>query len=58
MEATTTTSQWTVEGRGSFDNLTFSKEAPIAKVGDIDCLVKWEVASLNYRDLVIAKVGE
>jgi hypothetical protein len=58
MEIPTKTSQWTVEGRGSFDNLTVSREAPLDRVGDIDCLVKWEAASLNYRDLVIAKVNQ
>lgn len=54
--APTTTKRWTVEGRGSFDNLKFREEAEIPKLGDHNILVHFHAASLNYRDLIIAKV--
>lgn len=38
--APTTQKQWTVQGKGSFDNLKFNESAPVPKVGDNDVLVK------------------
>lgn len=49
--------QWTVlDKENDFDGMTFG-EGPVPKVGDNDVLVKLHAASLNYRDLVIPKVG-
>ncbi|KAH8088180.1 hypothetical protein HD553DRAFT_282035 [Filobasidium floriforme] len=51
-----TQKQWTVQGIAKdFSNLTLNKEAAIPELGDHDVLVKFHGASLNYRDLVIAK---
>lgn len=51
-----TTKQWTVEGQNGFDSLKFNEKAPIPSLGDKDVLVHFYAASLNYRDLIIAKV--
>lgn len=50
-----TQQQWTVQGTGSFDNLKLNEKAEVPKIGDNDVLVKFQGASLNYRDLIIAK---
>ncbi|KAL1303532.1 hypothetical protein AAFC00_006906 [Neodothiora populina] len=50
-----TQKQWKVQGTGSFDNLKFNESASVPRIGDNDVLVKFQGASLNYRDLVIAK---
>ncbi|KAF2083438.1 NAD(P)-binding protein [Saccharata proteae CBS 121410] len=52
--APSTTKQWNVTGTSGFDDLKFS-EQPIPKLGEKDVLVKFEAASLNYRDLIIPK---
>lgn len=50
-----TTQKWVVPEKSSgFDALQFS-ETEIPKLGDSQCLVKIQGASLNYRDLIIAK---
>jgi NADPH:quinone reductase-like Zn-dependent oxidoreductase len=50
--------QWSVQGKEKgFDELTY-KDAPVPTVGDNDVLVKFHAASLNYRDLVIPRVGQ
>lgn len=46
---------WTIDGKGSFDNLKFNKEAPVPEISDYEVLVKFHAASLNYRDLIIPK---
>ncbi|KAK9366598.1 zinc-type alcohol dehydrogenase [Lipomyces kononenkoae] len=47
--------QWFVETPDkNFKGLTYT-EAPIPKVNDYDVLVKFQAASLNFRDLMIAK---
>lgn len=52
----TTMKQWIVSGKDKgFDELSFG-EAPIPKVGENEVLVKFQAASLNYRDLIIPKV--
>ncbi|PNS18900.1 Quinone oxidoreductase-like protein 2 [Sphaceloma murrayae] len=53
--APTTQKQWTVQGKGNFDNLKFNESAAVPKIGDNDVLVKFHGASLNYRDLIIPK---
>lgn len=52
-----TTMQWTVEGKTGFDSLKFHEKVDIPTLGDHDVLVNFHYASLNYRDLVIPKVG-
>lgn len=54
--APTATKQWTVKGTGGFDDLVYT-EASIPSVGENDVLVHLRGASLNYRDLMIPKVG-
>ncbi|KAL7792453.1 hypothetical protein V8C37DRAFT_380357 [Trichoderma ceciliae] len=49
-----TVKQWNVAAFTGFDGLEFS-ERPLPEVGDSQVLVKLEAASLNYRDLVIAR---
>ena len=40
-----------------FSNLKLDEKAPIPELGKHDVLVQWKYASLNYRDLIISKVG-
>lgn len=48
---------WTVQdANGSFDSLTWHDSLPIKQLEKGDVLVKFEAASINYRDLAIAKV--
>ncbi|KAL9485238.1 hypothetical protein ACSS6W_004027 [Trichoderma asperelloides] len=49
-----TVKQWNVEKFGGFNGLTFS-EQPLPELSDNEVLVKLEAASLNYRDLIIAR---
>ncbi|EHK15337.1 uncharacterized protein TRIVIDRAFT_56510 [Trichoderma virens Gv29-8] len=49
-----TVKQWNVVEYNNFEGLKFS-EQPLPEVGDSQVLVKLEAASLNYRDLLIAK---
>ncbi|KAK0389033.1 hypothetical protein NLU13_2609 [Sarocladium strictum] len=50
-----TTKQWNIaEKPEGFDGLQLS-EKEVPAVGDNDCLVKIQGASLNYRDLIVAK---
>jgi NADPH:quinone reductase-like Zn-dependent oxidoreductase len=51
-----TTRQWTIQDQNGFDDLKFNPSAPVPKLGDHDVLVKVRFVSLNFRDLVIAKV--
>ena len=50
------TAQWIVAGKSSFNDLKFQQSAPIPELGDHDVLVQFHYASINYRDLIIAKV--
>jgi len=43
-------------GKNDFDGLE-QQDAKVDKIGDHDVLVKLHAASLNYRDLAIAKVS-
>ena len=54
--APTTTKQWNIQGKGSFDALKFDEKAQIPNLGDHDVLVHFHAASLNYRDLIIPLV--
>lgn len=60
--APSVTRQWTIEeisgaGQASrFDKLHLNEAAEIPGLGDYDVLVHFYYASLNYRDLIIAKV--
>lgn len=48
--------QWVVEDmEHDFDGLVY-KDAAVPKVGENEVLVKFQAASLNYRDLTIPKV--
>lgn len=47
--------QWILQGNTNFDDLK-AVECPIPEVSGNDVLVKVHAASLNYRDLMIAKV--
>lgn len=53
--AATLNRQWRLNGFTGFDSLVL-KEDGIPEVGDLDVLVRWNYASLNYRDLVVSKV--
>lgn len=55
--APTTTKRWTIEGTDGFESLKLNEHAEIPKLGDNDILVKMHAASLNYRDLAMAKVS-
>lgn len=49
--------QWTVTGiEKGFDGLVYG-DVEVPKVGENEVLVKMNGASLNYRDLIIPKVG-
>ncbi|OQD90841.1 hypothetical protein PENANT_c001G02154 [Penicillium antarcticum] len=50
-----TSDSWVLEGQKGFSSLKLVKDRPVPDLGDFDVLVKLYAASLNYRDLVIAK---
>ena len=53
-----TTKQWTIEGQSGFDDLKYHDAAPLPKeLDNNEVLVNFHYASLNYRDLIIPKVG-
>lgn len=57
MSVPSTQKQWVITSdEKGFDGLVF-KEAPVPKLGENEVLVKLHAASLNYRDLAIAKVS-
>ena len=49
-------SEWRVESLDGFESLKYHDTASLEWVGDNDCLVKIEAASLNFRDLIIPMV--
>ena len=54
----THTKQYTVQAEPKdFSNLKLDEGVPIPELGQHDVLVQWKYASLNYRDLIIARVG-
>ncbi|KAL7916772.1 hypothetical protein GGI35DRAFT_485931 [Trichoderma velutinum] len=46
--------QWRLNGFSGFDSVIL-QDGSIPDIGDLDVLVRWKYASLNYRDLVISK---
>ncbi|WKT53888.1 Polyketide synthase, enoylreductase domain [Fusarium oxysporum f. sp. vasinfectum] len=50
-----TQKQWVLNGSNGFDSLEFQTDAPITSIGDREVLVRFHAASLNFRDLIIAK---
>ncbi|KAM0692137.1 hypothetical protein Q7P36_008338 [Cladosporium allicinum] len=50
-----TQKQWKVTELTGFDGLKFATDAPVPQIGEKDVLVKFQAASLNYRDLAIVK---
>ncbi|KAK3670198.1 hypothetical protein LTR78_009954 [Recurvomyces mirabilis] len=50
-----TQKQWTVRGKGGWQDLVLDDQAAIPEIGDKDVLVKFSAASLNYRDLAISQ---
>lgn len=48
--------QWTLKGQKGDQSLECGQAELPEKLGDHDVLVKIYAASLNYRDLVLAKV--
>lgn len=52
-----TTKTWRVQGQDGFESLKYDTQAAIPELGANDVLVKFHAASLNYRDLIIPKVG-
>jgi len=53
--APSTMKQWTVAGQDGFNSLKFNENAQVPEIGETDVLVKFEAASLNFRDLAIPK---
>ncbi|KAH7312014.1 alcohol dehydrogenase [Rhexocercosporidium sp. MPI-PUGE-AT-0058] len=53
--APTTYKQWTLEGQDGFESLVCGEAELPTHLGDNEVLVKLHAASLNYRDLAVAK---
>ena len=53
----TQTSAWVLNDQHGIDSLQLVGDHPIRTLNDDEVLVKINAASLNYRDIVIAKVG-
>lgn len=51
-----TSPAWILSEQKGIDSLELVQENPIPEVGEYDVLVKIHAASLNYRDIVVAKV--
>ncbi|KAM5381808.1 hypothetical protein ACJZ2D_002798 [Fusarium nematophilum] len=50
-----TQKQWVLRGANGFDSLEFQPDAPVPPIGDREVLVQIHAASLNFRDLIIAR---
>ncbi|KAF4826596.1 Zinc-type alcohol dehydrogenase-like protein [Colletotrichum tropicale] len=50
-----TQKQWVLHGTNGFNSLTFQPDAPVPSIGDREVLVQIHAASLNFRDLMIAR---
>jgi NADPH:quinone reductase-like Zn-dependent oxidoreductase len=51
--------QWSIRSQGDdLSGLQLLEKSPVADLGPDEVLVELRAASLNYRDLVIAKVSE
>jgi hypothetical protein len=51
-----TSPAWILSEQKGIDSLQLVQENPIPEVGEYDVLLKIHAASLNYRDIVVAKV--
>ena len=49
--------QWTPQGQNGLDSLVASVGSLPKELGEHDVLVKIHAASLNFRDIVLAKVS-
>lgn len=49
--------QWSLNGQDGIDSLKCGQSEMPKDLGDHDVLVKIHAASLNYRDLVLAKLS-
>lgn len=54
--AKSTSAQWTLESQNGIESLKFAHVPVHTVLGDHEVLVELRAASLNYRDIVIAKV--
>ncbi|KAM0421414.1 hypothetical protein ACHAPT_010768 [Fusarium lateritium] len=50
-----TQKQWVLHGANGFDSLEFQQNAPVPSAGDREVVVQIHAASLNFRDMMIAK---
>ena len=50
------TARWTLKTQGGIESLQYEVKAELPELGEEDVLVEMHAASLNYRDLMIAKV--
>jgi NADPH:quinone reductase-like Zn-dependent oxidoreductase len=53
---TTTVSQWTLDGQNGITSLKSGTTKLPTNLGENEVLVELRAASLNYRDIVLAKV--
>lgn len=51
-----TSPTWILPCQNGIESLQLLEETPVPEIGDDQVLVKVHAASLNYRDIVIAKV--
>jgi NADPH:quinone reductase-like Zn-dependent oxidoreductase len=49
--------RWVLESQNGIDSLKWEHNAVTKELGEHEVLVELHAASLNYRDLVIAKVS-
>lgn len=50
------TAQWVLPQQTGFDSLVLQNDVPIPQLRADEVLIKLHAASINYRDLVMAKV--
>lgn len=51
-----TTLSWVLDGQAGIDSLQMVELSSTPEIGDFDVLVRLRAVSLNYRDIVLAKV--
>jgi hypothetical protein len=51
-----TTARWTLKSQDGIESLHYEEKAELPELGEENVLVEIHAASLNYRDLAIAKV--
>ena len=51
-----TTNAWVLNSQNGHESLELKENLPLPPVGENDVLVKLHAASLNYREVMIAKV--